>query len=82
MMFRCSQEYSHYQYNYNCIIPFDKLSGLWFILTQQPMGGNTCGKSGHLSIHFHFFEALSDAFEVQLLFRSSILQLIKDTDSM
>ena len=44
------------------------------------MGGNEYGESGHLSISISF-EALNDAFEVQV-FRASFLHLTKDTDSM
>ena len=53
----------HYQDIYDWISPFNKLSGLWFILTQHSMVENQNGKSSHLTF-FHFFEAL-DAFEVQ-----------------
>ena len=28
-------------------------------------GGNEYGKSGHLIVYFHSFQALNDAFEVQ-----------------
>ena len=38
---------SHYQDIYDWISPFNKPSGLWFILTQQSMGGNEYGKSSH-----------------------------------
>ena len=53
-----------------------------FILTQQSMGGNEYGKSGHLSI-FYYFETRNDAFVV-LFFSPGLqfLHLIKDTDSM
>ena len=44
---------SHYQDIYDWISPFHKPSGSWFILTQQSMGGNEHGKSGHLSIFTH-----------------------------
>ena len=58
----------------------NKRSGRPFILTQQSIGRNEYGISGHLHI-FCFFEALNGAFEVQF-FRASFLHRIKDTDSM
>ena len=30
------------------------------------MNGNEYGKSGHALFYFHFFEALTDAFKVQI----------------
>ena len=41
---------SRYQEIYDWISPFNKRSGLLFILTQQSMEENYYGKSGHLSI--------------------------------
>ena len=46
-------------------LPFNKPLDLWFILIQYSHGGNEYGKPGHMSI-FHFFEALNDAFEVEI----------------
>ena len=40
---------SHYQDIYDWISPLNKLSDLWFILTQQSMVENEYGKSGNLS---------------------------------
>ena len=40
-------------------------SGLPFILIQQFMGGNECGKSGHLSIFTSLKHLMINAFEVQ-----------------
>ena len=47
---------------YDGISPFNKPSGLWFILTQQCMGENENIQSNHLSIFK--VEKLIDAFEV------------------
>ena len=52
-----------YQDIYDCISPLNKLSGRPFILTQQSMGRNKYGISGHLQ-YFRFFEALNGAFEL------------------
>ena len=42
---------------YDWISPLNKSSGLWFILPQQSMGGNKCGKSGHFT-HLSIFTFL------------------------
>ena len=70
---------SHYQEIYDWISPFNIPSGLWFILTQQSMGGDY-GKSGNLSVFTvlkHLMLPLKCSF-----FRASLLHLIEDTDSM
>ena len=75
---------SHYQDIYDWISPLNKpsgRSGLWFILTQQSMGQNENGKSGHLSIFTSLFKAFDNAFEVHF-FRASFLHVIKDTNSI
>ena len=59
---------------------FNKPSGLPFILTQQSIGGNEYGKSGHLSI-FTLLEHLMMLLKYNF-FSVSFLHLIKDTDSM
>ena len=38
------------------------------------------GHSGHLSIYFHSFEALNDAFEVQIFQGLIFTPYTKDTD--
>ena len=56
------------------------LSDFWFILTQQSIGENEHGKSGHLSIFTslkHLMMLLKCKF-----FRASFLHHIIDTDSM
>ena len=53
-----------YQDIYDSISPLNKRSGRPFILTQQSMGRNEYGISGHLHI-FVFLKHLS-AFEVQV----------------
>ena len=70
--------YFHYPDIYDLLSPFNKPSGLWFILTQQSMGEIECGKSGCL---LPLFEARNAAFEVKF-FRTSFSHLIKDTGSM
>ena len=43
------------------------------------MGENEYGKSSHLFIFIHFFEALIGAFEAQFFFRALFLHLISET---
>ena len=44
------QSLSTYLWDSDWILPLNKPSDSWLILTQQSMGGNEYGKSGHLSI--------------------------------
>ena len=69
-----------YQEIYGWTSSFNKQSGLSFILTQQSMGGNEYGKSGHLSMFTslkHLMMLLKCKF-----FRASFVHLIKGTDCM
>ena len=76
-----SKLYSHNQDIYDWISLFNKLLGLWFILTQKSMGEmNEYGKSSHLSI-FTSLKQLMMRLKWKM-FRASCLHHIKDTDSM
>ena len=68
-----------YQDIYDWILPLNKWSGSSFILTQQSMGRNEYGISGHL----HIFAFWKHTVLVRCsFFRASFLHLFKDTDSM
>ena len=70
-----------YQDIYDWISPLNKRSGWpFYILTQQSMGRNEYGISGH-SLIFAFSKHLIVLLRCNF-FRASFLHLIKDTDSM
>ena len=67
---------SHYKDIYHYwISPVNKSSDLWFILSQQSMGGNECGKSGRLHI-FTYLKHLLMLFKCKF-FRASFLHFSK-----
>ena len=83
MMFRWINSQGHKSFEIDVVTIKKSMTDCMYhhLITQQSMGRNEYGKSGHLSI-LTLLKHLMMMVLKYILIRASFLHLIKDTDSM